>query len=371
MAEPSVDNENSSLETPTTNIILTHPILDSPVMIAIHASVLIFCAITGAVGNALIFLAVAVTPRLQTLVNSYIVNLAVSDFLVCVIVTPFTALTVIDKGWTLSTIGCYIIAYMNWIFISVSLYLLLLIALSRYCLVSKPHVTFRKYCRPSTVTFYIVYVWLSALLTVVMLHFCLKSGVKYDPIWGMCATDYNTPVMSVYAPVMSAVSLMICFVVIPAQYWLTFRAIRKSRLRVTGDDVPSSQSSQQGGLTRSISRKPYISKGEIRMTRISLIIFIIFVMCWAPLLIVYMLGNVFPKLLTGMRFCVLLLLSNSTINPYLYAWLNKNFRSAIVHVLTRGKRRVEPMTTDDNNNLPTRRMALDVLPKSSVRTQRL
>ena len=293
--ENSTVFENAFLDMSKKEVSKHTPIRDSTAIIAIYATTLILLSISGVIGNVLILFAVSVTPRLRTVINVFIVNLAASDLLVCLLVIPFTVLSIVDRGWPLSLLSCYLIAYLYWMLIITSFCTLALIAASRFCLITKSHQMFMKYFHTKMVTFYIAGIWIQSVALIILMHFGLNTKVVYDSDMGICATKYNSSEMFIFSPTTSAVCLFICFVAIPGLYLRTLHVIHKGHMNALGakDNSPDQENARA-------KRKPPISKGEIQMTKLSLLIFVLFAICWAPLLIIAMLSEPFPEIRKGM-----------------------------------------------------------------------
>ena len=67
-------------------------------LVALYASMIIF----GALGNLLVILVVARNPAMRTARNVFIVNLAVSDLMLCLITMPLTLVEILYMTWQVS-----------------------------------------------------------------------------------------------------------------------------------------------------------------------------------------------------------------------------------------------------------------------------
>ena len=68
---------------------------------------------TGVTGNLLVCLAVWRNHSMRTVTNMFIVNLAVADFLVCLICLPPTVLDDVTETWYMGQIMCKIVKYVQ------------------------------------------------------------------------------------------------------------------------------------------------------------------------------------------------------------------------------------------------------------------
>ena len=94
-------------------------------------SILIFF---GATGNCLLVAAVARKPRMRTVRNFFVINLAISDLLLCLVTMPLTLMEVVTIHWPLGThaIGCKIVGTLQGTSIFVSTLSITAIALDRH-----------------------------------------------------------------------------------------------------------------------------------------------------------------------------------------------------------------------------------------------
>ena len=57
--------------------------------------------LAGALGNSLVIWAVIRKPSMRTLRNTFVINLAVSDLLLCLLTMPLTLIEIVSKYWPL------------------------------------------------------------------------------------------------------------------------------------------------------------------------------------------------------------------------------------------------------------------------------
>jgi len=91
----------------------------------------------GTFGNGLVFLSIIRSSRLHTVTNTYLLNIAIADFLLLLSI-PFLIITILANGWIFGNILCKM--YYNFIHINQYVSSLLLAALSfdRYLAVCHP-----------------------------------------------------------------------------------------------------------------------------------------------------------------------------------------------------------------------------------------
>ena len=276
----------------------------------------------GGFGNLLVIIAIIISPKLRTSSYAFVASLGLADFVVNVIVIPLTITSMFRPGWPTSEVGCRIMYYLLIIGISISLETVFLIALNRYCLIVKPRPKSDRYCGFMPVAASIVYVWFSSIFFIILPEFGFGT-FHYDMTLRQCYADFKDKASYWHANALIFYGFFSSFFLIPILYFLTFRAVVRSRKRVNTDNEESAK---------------LISDKEIRMTKMMVLIFLLIMVCWTPFCIVHFFKKDFEVPVPLERLAVMLVYSNSSFNPYLYAWLNTNFRKAYKVILSCGKR---------------------------------
>ncbi|RWS11319.1 neuropeptide F receptor-like protein [Dinothrombium tinctorium] len=94
--------------------------------------------VLGATGNGLVCLAVARKPQMRTPRNVFIINLAISDLILCLFTMPFSLVEITLKYWPLGQLTCKLVAGLEATSIFVSTISITAIALDRYKVIVKP-----------------------------------------------------------------------------------------------------------------------------------------------------------------------------------------------------------------------------------------
>jgi len=94
----------------------------------------------GSFGNFLVVTAAARQPLLRTPRNAFIINLAVSDFLLCLVTMPLTLVEIVNDHWPLgdSVVSCKVSGGLQAVSVFVSTISITAIALDRYQLIVYP-----------------------------------------------------------------------------------------------------------------------------------------------------------------------------------------------------------------------------------------
>ncbi|XP_022090587.1 G-protein coupled receptor moody-like [Acanthaster planci] len=322
-----------------------------PVWIAFMCVFYIVVGFFGVFGNCIALVALAATPKLRNTCTALIGNLCATDLITAIQLLFLMTPTQLNKGFPENWALCKFMVYLPTTTYSVSLTTLMFIAVNRYLLITRPRTCFRTCCGSKQVAVHIALIWFINFVVVVLSAFTGVSPAVYDREGQGCYAETNwwlgTITLSFYVVIPA-------FVVVPLLYGLTVYAVRASHRRVharnTTGEHASAALSVQGSDTRVIpslsnnqnvtAPHPHqISKREINFTKVPILIFTVFAVCWMPQLI-YHIGSRFVKVSVYYRKVALLFIwANSAINPYLYAWTNRNFRQAYKRILKNCKRR--------------------------------
>lgn len=105
---------------------------------------LVYCmyiaiVIVALLGNGIVCYVVRVTPRMRTVTNIFIANLAVGDILMTLFCVPFSFVSILLLGyWPFGTIMCHVVNYSQAVSVLVSAYTLVAISVDRYMAIMWP-----------------------------------------------------------------------------------------------------------------------------------------------------------------------------------------------------------------------------------------
>ncbi|CAJ0937025.1 unnamed protein product, partial [Mesorhabditis belari] len=128
---------NSSSSTQCVAISTQPDPTNHPVIVAIFVFIYLNIFTLGLIGNTAVIYLTLKHRHLQTVQNMFILNLALSDVIVCLLSMPFTLVTNIYKVWYFGSPFCHLLPMVQGISIFVSTFSLSAIALDRYNLVRK------------------------------------------------------------------------------------------------------------------------------------------------------------------------------------------------------------------------------------------
>ena len=270
-------------------------------------------------GNLLTCYAVYRNQRLRTLPNMFVIALGVSDILMSIFCMPFSVKTLFRGRWMFGDSFCRFDGFAALTFALASLQTMGLIAVSRYYCVVKPEkyaVLFKK----QRALLYIAAVWCVALIGSVPPFFMKDAGFEFQPGKAMCLYTFerNLP----YPVFLGSVYIAAPLTVIKICYAKVFYSVsRSNRVFSIQNDLQQLRANVE----------------EAKVTKTLAAVVVGFSCCWLPIGVMDYIDVAHGKL-TFPRQAYLtygfLLYLSSTINPFIYGGLNKQFRREYKDILS-------------------------------------
>ncbi|XP_053184425.1 trace amine-associated receptor 13c-like [Scomber japonicus] len=267
--------------------------------------------------NMLVIVSVSHFRQLHTPTNILLLSLAVSDFLVGIVVMPGTIVKQIFC-WFVGDVLCSLCTYIAFIIISSSVGDMVLISIDRYVAICDPlHYTTKITVR--RVKLCVCLCWLfSALFSIVFTKDYLTHPGKYNSCHGECVmvVDYISGVTDLVLSFIIPVTLIIIL------YMRVF-VVAVSQARAMRSHVTA------GTLQVSLISK----KSELKAARTLGIIVVVFLVCCFPYYCASLVADKFSNTLYE-SFVLSLLHFNSCLNPVIYALFYPWFRKSIKFIVT-------------------------------------
>ncbi|XP_064177073.1 melanopsin-A-like [Anguilla rostrata] len=289
----------------------------------IIGSVILAVGITGMVGNFLVMYAFCRSRSLRTPANMFIINLAVTDFLMCITQTPIFFITSMHKRWIFSEKGCELYAFCGALFGICSMITLTVIALDRYFVITRPLASIGVMSRRRA-------------MLILAASWVYSMGWSLPPFFGWsayvpeglltsCSWDYMTfsPSVRAYTMLLFTFVFFIPLFIIIYCYVFIFRAIRDTNMavgKITGDN------------TKDSIKKFHRMKNEWKMAKIALIVILLYVISWSPYSCVALTAFAgYADMLTPYMNSVPAVIAKASAihNPIIYAITHPKYRSAI------------------------------------------
>ncbi|XP_072177939.1 prolactin-releasing peptide receptor-like [Diadema setosum] len=308
------NSSNDTKHNLTCHLPVAHPVIK-----AFIALLTIIIILLGVFGNVLVCLVVIRRPKMRTVINIFICNLAVSDLLYTLLGFPLTVTMAMSYVWVLPKVFCQISFELPALTIFVSSFTLTAIAADRFCLVVYPLV---KPINKTRCYMTLAFIWISsiALTLPIPIHTDLIDfSFAYDRVVIICQEYW----LDVQARTRYSIAMFMI------QFWYPLILVTIAHTCIS---VKLSRNVRPGMRGRESEYRE--NRRRQRMNRMLSAVVVVFAVCWSPFNIFLLLNEV------GVAIpCVWTLItqmiagSNVIMNPILYAWLNDNFRKEFHRIL--------------------------------------
>lgn len=341
------------------------------VVLIFKASLMLFIMIAAIFGNLLVIISVMRNRKLRIITNYFVVSLAMADIMVAIMAMTFNFSVQVTRRWNFSTFLCDLWNSLDVYFSTASILHLCCISVDRYYAIVKP----LKYPISMTkrvVAIMILNTWISpALLSFLPIFagwYTTEAHLKFvqdNP------HECKFVVNDVYAIVSSSISFWIPCTIMIFTYAAIFREANRQEKQMlmrhgnamlmhrhsniagpggggggggtNGEALSGSGSSKTLTLneveqdhTPTKDKHLIKMKREHKAARTLGIIMGTFILCWLPFFIWYLLTSLcssceFPDIFVAIVFWIGYF--NSTLNPLIYAYFNRDFREAFRNTL--------------------------------------
>ncbi|XP_025423460.1 octopamine receptor beta-3R-like [Sipha flava] len=314
---------------------------------------IILCAVLG---NALVVISVVRHRKLRILTNYYVVSLAFADFLVALCAMSFNASVEITGKWMFGYVMCDVWNSLDVYFSTASILHLCCISVDRYYAIVSP-LQYPITMTQRTVLYTLLNVWtLPALISFLPIFSGWYTTAEHQAFRRKNPMSCVFVVNRYYAIVSSSVSFWIPGVVMIVMYYRIYKeAVRQRQaLSRTSSNIilnsihqhriqhyshrlrpPDSENVPNGNVP---TTKPSTSwRTEHKAARTLGIIMGVFLLCWLPFFLWYVIATLcgdpcsFPETLVTVLFWIGYF--NSSLNPLIYAYFNRDFREAFKNTL--------------------------------------
>ncbi|CAL8280918.1 unnamed protein product [Lota lota] len=264
-----------------------------------------FIGTLGLLNNLLVLVLFCRYKMLRSPINMLLMNISISDLLVCLLGTPFSFAASTQGRWLIGVNGCVWYGFANSLFGIVSLISLAVLSYERYRTMMGP--TEADASNYRKVSLGISLSWAYSLLWTLPPLF---GWSRYGPEGPgtTCSVDWTAKTTNNISYIMCLfmACLVLPFVVIVYCYGQLFRAIK-----------------QVSGIHTTMSRKR-----ELRVLLMVVIMVVCYLLCWLPYGVMALLSTFgSPGLVTPEASIIPSLLAKTStfINPIIYIFMNKQF----------------------------------------------
>uniref|UniRef100_A0A3B1JVM0 Neuropeptides B and W receptor 2 n=1 Tax=Astyanax mexicanus TaxID=7994 RepID=A0A3B1JVM0_ASTMX len=273
--------------------------------------------VVGLAGNTAVICVIARTPRMRSVTNVFILNLAIADDLF-VLVLPASIVEHVLRRWPFGDLVCKAVLSIDHYNIFSSVYFVALMSVDRYAVVASALHSRCLVWRTRRLAWMLsVCVWVLVVLLVLPFTFfasvyvnpdddtpsCVLTLPSPEPVWFAASRIYSL-VLSFLLPVST-----ICIL-----YGLMLHKLKRTRGKA-------------------------LDRAKRKMTVMVSVVLAVCLLCWTPfhLSTVVALTTELPgtPLLAGLSYFITCLsYANSCLNPFLYAFLDDSFRREFRKMLT-------------------------------------
>ncbi|RWS30918.1 SIFamide receptor-like protein [Leptotrombidium deliense] len=327
----SEDTQNSFAWSP--DMWLRH----SPIVTAVYCLAYTVVFGIGIVGNCFVVAVVFRSPRMRTVTNFFIVNLALADILVLIFCLPATLLGNLFIPWLLGLFMCKAVSYLQGVAVSASINTLVAVSAERFLAICYPlKCQMSRKCARRV----IILIWLFSLVVAFpwALYFTLSSiGEEQLEDTMLCVEKWPDEVSEITYFVVANLCLcyLIPLIVITACYFAIW-------IKVWKRNIPGEKGANTG-KNINIQMEAVMQRSKLKVAKMMVVVVSCFVLSWLPLYIIFTrlkLGNALEPgsleeriLMISAPIAQWLGASNSCINPILYAFFNKKYRSGFAAII--------------------------------------
>ncbi|KOC70267.1 Protein trapped in endoderm-1 [Habropoda laboriosa] len=289
-----------------------------PATITAAVCAIIF-SVVGIVGNLITVIALLKYTRLRRhATTAFVISLSISDLIFSAVNLPLTAIRYLNEAWVLGETLCKIFPLFFYGNVAVSLLSMVAITINRYILISRSEIYAQLYTTQRIILMLIAIWTLSfSLLLPPLLGFWGTLGLE--------KTTFSCTILKKNGSSPKKFLFVLGFIVpcavICVSYLCIYWKVRKSRKNLEAHAGVSRR--KAGGFQR---------REDSRVTRLMLTIFLCFLLCFMPLMLVNVIDEKIKIPILHVIGSVLAWAS-SVINPFIYAGTNKLYREAYKQVL--------------------------------------
>jgi len=309
----------------------------TPTTVILALVIAVFAIVTIA-GNTLVVVAFATDRKLRSIGNYFILNLAVSDLIVGMLIAVYAPYA-LTGCWRLTRAGCLAFLLLDYVVPLASAWNMALISLDRYCSVAYA-VEYRLRQTVSRAVALMAVPWTAGAVWYgpTVLFWPVLVGRTADDDETVCRVPFYDNVGYLIAS--SCVEFAAPFVTVTTINILIYVNIRRrtrSLVAAAGRSSDSTPVRGDVGLCSKTSKARTILSRDKRSARSLAILVVVFLVTWAPFEISAFVNQICGLCIPGSvsEIVFWLLWLNSTINPILYPFLQKRFRVAFGRILGR------------------------------------
>ncbi|XP_011643953.1 protein trapped in endoderm-1 [Pogonomyrmex barbatus] len=288
-------------------------------MTIVAAVCAIIFSIIGVLGNLVTVIALLKYTRLRRhATTAFVISLSISDLIFSAVNLPLTASRYLNEAWVLGETLCKIFPLFFYGNVAVSLLSMVAITINRYILISQSDIYNQLYTSRG-ITVMLITIWTLSFLMLLPPLLGVWGTLGLDPATFSCTIlrkNGSSPKKFLFV-----LGFIVPCVVISVSYLCIYWRVRKSRKNL---EAHATEGERRGG--------GFQRREDSRVTRLMLTIFLCFLMCYLPLMLVNVIDDKMKIPILHIVASVLAWAS-AVINPFIYAGTNRLYREAYKQVL--------------------------------------
>ncbi|KAK2814478.1 hypothetical protein Q5P01_000391 [Channa striata] len=276
-----------------------------------------FISLLTVILNLLVIISISHFRQLHTPTNLIILSLAVSDFLVGLLVMPFQIL-LMEPCWLLGDLVCVLQYFLAFIIVCSSEVNMVLISVDRYVAICDP-LHYSTKITQQKVKVYVLLCWIySVFYSFFTLFNNLKQPGRYNSCYGEC-------VINIFGTVDLVISFILPISTIVILYLRVF-VVAVSQARAMRSHITAVKLQSSVTVT--------VKKSELKAARTLGVVVAVFIVCYCPYYGGSLSGN---EIMMGSflnAVTVFLVYINSCLNPVIYAFFYPWFRKSVKVIVT-------------------------------------
>lgn len=278
-------------------------------------------------GNIVVIWIVMAHKRMRTVTNYFLVNLSLADIMVSTQNVIFNFIYMLNGDWPFGQFYCKVTNFIAIISVAASVFTLMAISIDRYIAIVHPLKP--RMSRTATIVI-IVVIWIASSILSFPNLICsttLVETFKNGDSRVVCYLQWHdgrsteSRMEFIYNVIIMLFTYVIPILLMSYTYYWIGRELWGSKIigEMNVKQVKSIKSKQ-------------------KIVKMMLIVVIIFLVCWAPYHIYFLLAHHYPQIndseYAQQSFLVIycLAMSNSMYNPLVYCWMNSRFRQGFRNV---------------------------------------
>ncbi|XP_060574845.1 melanopsin-like isoform X5 [Ruditapes philippinarum] len=317
-------------------------------------SISMLCAVFG---NLMVIVVVFRHKGMQTRTNMFLVNLAIADFLVGILLAPFSLTTLISEEWIFGEVMCNINGFMNAVCFITSIHTLMYISIHKYVSITRP---FSRILNHWKILIMSAAAWLWAIVCAILTMFVLSKVVS-KPGAMQCGPEYpRNNLEYLHHVIITGTNIVIPLAIMTFAYARMYCEFRSHAKRLRKN---------------STLQTDQILAQQIQVTKTLFIVLACFMLCWLPYFAYSSYVSTIKdksKILAWANpaaYCFMYM--NSGCNPIIYAWRSPSFREGYKEILCQKSGYIVSDDTIRDSDSPGIIRRLSTMLHSSFRSTRL